>query len=165
MDGIGIWRSEWVQERKEYSKAYYDTLPDEEGNEVKVYGGREDSEDFAEYWTWSKRKPEDCAWEPSTRLNVHKSPWFRDRAKKTLNELLIMEEEGRIANVEAIKDFVPSSLPAGQREMGKELIERYKNGERAHPYSDERVYQVDEWWGSVLWEHEGKVEYGDVNGS
>jgi len=166
IDGFAIWRSLWKQESKKYSKAFYDDIPNADPSipPTKVFAGREDTEESHEYWTWEKRIPENCAWEPSTKYSVHNSPWFKDGDMMSLSQLLRMEDEGRIENIEEIKNLVPSSLPNGSKAEGREMIEQYRNGERAHPYSDERVYQVDEWWGSLDWENEdGKTEYGDFH--
>lgn len=157
LDGYVICRSEWKREIVE--DATSETKQDPAtGQTVEV--GTKSVQRMKEYWTLRKCDPSNCAWDIHTTTKVQDSPWFRERDFWSYNEMLQKQSRGEIEGVERLKTIVPSGLKGTQKEdFEVQLKKADGDGKWTETYSDEKLYQIDEWYAYLTYtDEDGKVK-------
>ena len=156
VESFMVLRSEWVREVHETVKPM--TEPHAVTGEP-VIVGEEAVPSMREGWTFRAKNPANMAWEPHTETAIQDSPWTRERAKMSYNELLAWQREGRIWNVEYLKNIVPSSLGASEKEDWEAKLKKADgDSEWNYTYADEKKYQIDEWYADLTFETQGQTQ-------
>lgn len=147
LDGMAIARSVWCRH------PYTETVPQYEVNPMtgeQIPVGETTQELFKEYWSFEKKNIAGMAWEPTCTTKIQDSPWIRERAFMSYNDLLRWKNEGRIWDISALANVSPSGLD-GQEKKDFETRLKKADGDKdwRRGYSDEKVYQIDEWFADI----------------
>lgn len=112
-----------------------------------------------------------CAWDPRCKTEFNKSPWFRIRSMKSINELFQMQQEGIIENVdEVVKKSNKAMTPENPTDPDAKQSQSVEGRQLPSVGWDDGVWEVDRWWGKVAWKNpegvwvEGNYEFWLVGG-
>ncbi len=165
VESMMIWRNVWRMEKVRTSEPVYvpdpnfmpnpleaGLPPEQQTQPQMVYQGEQILEKEKSYWDWELVNPTNFAWDPHTVTRVSKSPWGRDKAQKSYNDLLRLQAEGMFKGVERLKFVVPKGASGAMKE-GWEQEVRAASGDMQwnFTYADEKLYEVEEWWADMTW--------------
>jgi hypothetical protein len=147
LDGIAIVRSVWKREPYTATEPQYEADP-MTGELIPV--GEVTAQLFREYWTFEKKSISSMAWEPTCTTKIEDSPWIRERAFMAFNDLVRWKNEGRIWDISALKNVVPSGM-SGEEKSDFEGRLKKSDGDKEwrKGFSYDKVYQIDEWFADV----------------
>jgi hypothetical protein len=144
LDGYTIARSVWRMEPVEKTEAIYAQDPI---TGVKMYMGENASVTMKEGWDFEKKSAGNMAWDINTTTRIQDSEWVRERAYMSFNQLKRWEQEGRVQNVDRLKNIVPSGLSGTARDDYEKRLKRASGDDKWRtPYADDKFYQIDEWY-------------------
>lgn len=112
-----------------------------------------------------------CAWDPRCKNEFAKSPWFRIRSMKSINELFQMQQEGIIQDVDAVvKKSNKAMTPENPTDPDAKQSQSVEGRQLPSVGWDDGVWEVDRWWSTIAWKNpegvwmEGKYEFWIVGG-
>lgn len=166
LDAITIVRSTWKRVPNEVAVSDYQTDP---STGESLFMGQKPQATFKETAELVKKSAANCAWDIHCTTKVQDSAWFRERSRMSYNELLTWQQQGRIQNVEKIKNIVPSGVSGAQKaDFETKLKKADGDSKWDMTYADEKLYQVDEWYARMTYtdktqEGNGEVKFIDAH--